>query len=84
MSNHVPKNTYTVIGFYRDNNQPWMEHVTAPDPKAAAGKALVKLSAASSGDPVAVEVIAGHHNGKLCNETLMALQDGVLGEVGES
>jgi hypothetical protein len=71
---------FTVIGFYRDNNQPWMEHIIAPDPQCAAGKALVKLS---SGDPVVVEAIAGHHKGTLCNETLMALQKGVLGEVGE-
>jgi hypothetical protein len=32
---------YTVIGFYRDNNQPWMEHVRgATSPRDAAIMAL--------------------------------------------
>jgi hypothetical protein len=75
---------YTVIGYYRDNNQPWMAHESAPDPQAAAGKALARLTAQSSGDPAVVEVIVGRHKGVLCNESLVMFQEGVMTEIGES
>jgi hypothetical protein len=79
----MTKKPYTVIGYYRDNNQPWMEHVNAPDATSGAGLALISLSENSGGEPVVVEVIEGKHMGVLHNESLLMMQDGVMSEIGE-
>lgn len=69
-------NPYTVIGFYRDNDQPFIQHVMAKDPKAAAVVAV--CSASLEDDEVkdwnplnVVEVLEGHHQGVLANEQII-------------
>lgn len=70
-------NKYTVIGFYRDNEQPFIQHVTAKDPKAAAVVAVCSLSLEEDydGDLNVVEVLEGHHMGVLANEQIVEEQE---------
>lgn len=65
--------TYTVIGFYADNQQPWIEYAPGKTPKQAAVKAVRDLSDRNGTDPsdmFIVEVIEGEHQGCLSNETV--------------
>jgi hypothetical protein len=59
---------YTVIGYYLDNNQPFMDWVEARDPKSAVRKARKFRSDHALG---IVEVIKGNHKGCLSNETVL-------------
>lgn len=62
---------YTVIGLYADNQQSWMEHVSATTPKKAALKGIkvmVDKNDAEEADLFVVDVIEGHHIGKLSND----------------
>jgi len=64
---------FTVIGYHRDNHQPWVEHVEAADAAQAVPIAAAKM--AHNNDGVAelevVEVFEGHHKGQLgADETL--------------
>lgn len=68
---------YTVIGFYDDNKQPFIEHRTAPDPGTAAQR-VAQAAAQSKWDRsnmIIVEVIAGHHKGILGNDEILAAGD---------
>lgn len=56
---------YTVIGYYADNDQPFVDWVSAKDPSAAAAKAL-RLKDENYA-PRIVEVLKGHHKGVLGN-----------------
>ena len=67
------KMKYTVVGYWRDNNQPWVEWAEAETPKEAAQKAV--SGAESSDDLVVVDVFEGHHMGKLKNETVMPYEE---------
>ena len=69
---------YTVIGYWNDEtHQPWIEHVTARSPKEAASIGVWKTG--SEGDNrdllEVVDVIAGHHNGLLCNPATLSGAD---------
>jgi hypothetical protein len=70
--------SYTVIGMYADNQQPWMGHVkSASDPKDAAIKATLLQLTDSGADPddmFVVEVIEGRHTGTLNNDCLLSLK----------
>ena len=39
----MPKLSYTVVGYYSDNNQPWTSHVEAENPKGAGKNAVEEL-----------------------------------------
>ena len=60
---------WTVIGYYIDNDQPWMVFVEAETPVAAAIAAIAKQKTQSDQAAV-VEVLEGHQDGHLCNETV--------------
>jgi hypothetical protein len=65
---------YTVIGLYADNQQPWMEHVSATTPKKAALKGIkvmVDKNEAEKDDLFVVDVIEGHHMGTLNNNSVV-------------
>ena len=72
---------YTVVGYYLDNNQPWIDHVKkAKSPKDAALKAIQQMLEASEhsveeDDLFVVEVIKGTHQGCLGNETSLNKPD---------
>lgn len=54
---------YTVIGYYEDNNEPFVDWITAKNPISATRRVLKKR------DPgIVVEVFAGHRKGILENE----------------
>jgi hypothetical protein len=74
------KINYTVIGFYKDNNQPWMDHTKADSPQAAARASIQKMFKSNDGgvpleDIIVVEVIEGHVKGCLCNEKIVNADD---------
>lgn len=73
--------TFTVIGFYEDNNQTWTDYVEGQTAIEVTIKALSKRQ--KYGNPVVVEVFEGLHKGLLENTTLLALQHGILTEIGE-
>lgn len=53
---------YSVIGYYADVNQPFIQHIEGADsPESAAAMAIAR----AEGDPVVVEVIEGLHYGTL-------------------
>ena len=70
--------TYTVFGFYADNQQPWMEHASAKTPKQATVKAVKSLSDRNGGDlsnMFVIEVIEGTHQGCLLNEYVFTVNN---------
>lgn len=73
------KKPYTVVGFFGDNNQPWVGHVYAEDitkiPEAA--RADVRAANGESGDYSAselfiVEAFEGHIHSCLQNEEVVS------------
>lgn len=64
---------WTVVGFYTDNNQPWVEWTTAKTPEAAAA---VAARARYPNDVAVLEVFAGHRKGRLNNEEVL-YEDGI-------
>ena len=71
---------YTVVGIYGDNQQPWMEHVKAETPKAAALGGIKKIDKRNDGaveieDIFVVDVIEGTVKGCLCNEKVVDRDD---------
>jgi hypothetical protein len=68
---------YTVIGLYCDNQQPWMAHVMAKDPRRAAIAAMKKLENGPDkcdiDNLVAIEVIEGKVRGVLGNDEPLSL-----------
>jgi hypothetical protein len=72
--------SYTVIGIYGDNQQPWMAHVEdASSPKDAAKKGIViTYNKGENGveleDIFVVEVVEGYVNGVLCNDAVLSLK----------
>ena len=53
--------SYTVVGFYPDNDQVFVEHARADNPKTAIQKATASLCS----KPVIVDVFKGFHKGLL-------------------
>ena len=71
---------YTVVGMYADNQQPWVQHVKADDPQAAAAEGCRSLMTdpevvADEDNLFVVEVFEGHHMGCLGNEAVESYQD---------
>ena len=71
---------YTVIGFYADNQQPWMAFVVAGTPKAAVKKGIKTVydngeSGAELEDMFVVEVVEGQCHGVLGNQKAVSLKD---------
>ena len=71
---------YTVVGIYGDNQQPWIEHVKAETPKAAALAGIKKVDKRNDGaveieDIFVVDVIKGRVKGCLCNEKVVDKDD---------
>jgi hypothetical protein len=69
---------YTVVGFYADNQQPWITFVEAASPKIAARKGIRQLydngsCGAALEDIFVVEVLAGHNQGLLGNQKVSSL-----------
>ena len=69
----------TVIGFYADNQQPWITFVEASSPKIAARKGIRQLydngsCGAELEDIFVVEVLAGHNQGLLGNQKVSSLE----------
>lgn len=60
---------FTIVGYWVDNDQPWIEHVDAANAQEAAAKAVAGLGP-DDGDAdelVVVEAFRGHLKGKLAN-----------------
>ena len=55
----MPNKFYTVVGYYTDNNQPWVRHVKASSPLEAAIKAV------NGSSKIVVEVFEGRQYGIL-------------------
>jgi len=68
-------NPYTVVGYYRDNKQPWTQHVEADSPRHAAIRGVQKIweggSNVQENDIVVVDVIEGHHTSVLDNDWVL-------------
>lgn len=76
----MSKQTYTVIGFYADNIQPWMTYVKASSPKAAAKLGIKTIYDNGEGgaelmDMRVVEVVKGQCPGVLGNQKVVNLKD---------
>jgi hypothetical protein len=76
----MSKRAYTVIGFYADNQQPWMAFVGATSPKAAAKLGIKTVydngeSGAELEDMFVVEVVEGQRPGILGNQKVVSLKD---------
>ena len=69
---------FTVVGFYRDNNQVWVEHAWAFDPQDASYSAIKAIHDKTDGasDPAVVEVFKGQQRGLLQTENIMVLAQG--------
>jgi len=68
---------FTVVGFYRDNNQVWVEHSWAFDPQDASYSAVKALyEKAESSDPAVVDVFKGKQKGLLQTENIMVFAQG--------
>jgi hypothetical protein len=70
-------NSYTVLGLYADNQQPWTTHVSAKDPTAAAIKGIKEMEKsydADINDLFVVEVVAGKVEGLLGNDSCMNIE----------
>lgn len=66
---HRKKNyLFTVIGFYQDNNQPFMDWVEATSPQEAATTAQKRRKGSAVG---IVEVVCGKVTGCLLNEEVI-------------
>jgi hypothetical protein len=71
---------HTVVGFYADNHQPWVQFIEgASSAKAAAKKGINQLydngeCGADLNDIFVVEVFAGHLQGLLCNQKVCSLE----------
>lgn len=61
---------FTVVGYYADNNQPFIYHQKTETAEAAAAVTIAR----AEGDPVIVEVLAGAHEGIL--DTITTLDRG--------
>jgi hypothetical protein len=81
MNQKIKKTNYTVVGFYKDNDQPWMDHVKADNPQAGARASIQKMFESNNEggvpleDIIVVEVIEGHVKGCLCNEKVVNVDD---------
>lgn len=64
---------YTVIGFWADNQQPFVTYVRSPNPRFAVVQAAHFAEAGE--DLIIVEVIEGRHRGQLGNETVVHAGD---------
>lgn len=68
---------YTVIGLYKDNEQPWMVHVQAGNPRGAAAAGVESMLATNEWDRdqaenmSVVEVVAGERPGLLGNQKIL-------------
>ena len=76
----MSKQTYTVIGFYADNMQPWITFIEASSPKAAAKLGIKTIydngnGGAELNDIRVVEVVNGQHLGMLINQKVVNLKD---------
>jgi hypothetical protein len=73
--------SYTVIGIYGDNQQPWMAHIEeASSPKDAAKKGIaITYNKGENGveqeDIFVLEVLEGYANGVLGNDVVVSLKD---------
>lgn len=67
---------YTVIGFWKDNLQPFIVFVEAPTPMKAVKITPAKIDAEHE-DLGIVEVIKGYHKGVLENEKIIERKDEV-------
>lgn len=63
----MPKGKFTVIGYYKDNDQPWVSFTEAATPQGAAEMALKDILRRNQwsldflGDIFVVGVFKGHH-----------------------
>ena len=79
MAKKKVKSWYTVVGFYRDNNQVWAEHARAYCPRDAAYSALKAITEkCGSGEPAIVDVFPGQLKSMLGNENICVLGQGEL------
>lgn len=77
MTQREKRKPYTVVGFWVDNNQPWVEHVTALNPREAAGLAVWAMkdnpdTEADDDNLEVVEVLEGHVKGVLGDDTTLS------------
>jgi len=75
---------YTVVGYYDDNGNIWVEHVTGHDTNEAVVKAVKKLEKSNGQEEFSdsfrknvniVEVFCGTHKGQTDNESVSAAID---------
>lgn len=77
----VKGNPYTVVGYYGDNDQPFVAHVKTDSPEAAVKASWGETDSPS--DLVVVEVFEGHHQGVLGNEETMTYDFSTLLDVDD-
>lgn len=76
----MPLKSYTVVGIYADNQQPWMTRVESTSPRNAAIKGIETVYDDGKNGPelediLVVEVIEGDVSGVLGNDTVASLKD---------
>ena len=73
---------FTVVGFYNDNDQPFVSWVVAEDPQVASTHAIARLARETYPDNLSVvEVFRGWVKGTLRNEKVLNVPpDGILTE----
>lgn len=59
--------TYTVVGFWQDNMQPWVEPAKANNAQDAAARAVEQLGEGDTSNLIVVEAFPGSLKAELCN-----------------
>lgn len=70
---------YTVVGFYADSNQPWVDFVASTSAKLAAQRGILNMynngeNGCEVEDLMVVEVFAGHNKGLLLNQKVSSFE----------
>ena len=76
---------FTVVGYFEDNNQPWVDHVAASDVQAAMVAAVQKgvERGNDAGNMVVVEVFYGYRFGQTEHEKTVYGSDLLVAEAVE-
>jgi hypothetical protein len=76
LTKKLSSSKYTVVGYYADNLQPWVQHVSSTDPHQAAATAVKKLETETgphAQSPYVVEVFEGRLYGCLGNDSCIQM-----------
>jgi len=59
--------TYTVVGFWSDNMQPWVDFTKASNAQEAAAQVVAELGEGNTDNLIVVEAFPGRQKAELCN-----------------